>query len=154
MPATKEQPAAVEPNEVTKLPDEITRLGNLTREPELRFGKEKGTPFCRFGLAVETPVTPGDWSGERRTTFYEVSCFGTLAEHVAESVNKGSRVIVKGRPELDHWEDGEGKQRTTKRIVADAIGTDLRWATVIVTKSFRRKEAGGSNQSAHDEEEF
>ena len=49
------------------------------RDPELRFGAEKGTPFTSFGLAVNTPKVPGEWSGEQRTDFYDVGVFfGTL----------------------------------------------------------------------------
>jgi single stranded DNA-binding protein len=158
MPATKEKKAeAGEPQtrEDKKLPREVTRVGNLTRDPELRFGQQKGTPFCRFGLAVETPVTPGDWAGERRTEFYEVSCFNTLAEHVAE-LTKGARVIVKGRPELDHWQDSEGKDRVTKRLVADAVGAELRFTSVEIIRAKRAKSSASqtSYKTPDGEESF
>ena len=76
--------------------ESVTKVGNLTKDPELRFGAEKGTPFTSFGLAVNTPKVPGEWSGDQRTDFYDVVCFGTLAEHAAESLSKGARMLVTG----------------------------------------------------------
>jgi single-strand DNA-binding protein len=146
MPATKQGEK--------KLSGEVTKVGNLTREPELRYGKEKGTPFTRFGLAVESPIKPGNWSGERRTEFYEVSSFGTLAENVAASLAKGDRVVVTGRPELDNWTDDRGNVRVTKRIVANAIGAELRWATADVTKVSGRKSSVAEADSPDESDEF
>ena len=143
MAPTKQAPPAEEPSEppseAVTLPAKVTKVGNLTRSPELGFGKDSGTAFVRFGLAVEVPVQAGNWSGERRTEFYEVTAFGTLAEHIAECLAKGTRVVVTGRPELDHWNGKDGTARTTKRILADAVGPDLRWATAGVTKAVRER---------------
>jgi single-strand DNA-binding protein len=118
----------------------IAKTGNLTRDSELRFGNESGVAYCRFGLAVETPKEPGHWSGERETTFYECTAFGSLAEHVAE-LRKGTRVNVIGQGELEHWSDAEGNNRTTKRIVVDACGPDLRWATATVERDRRQRSS-------------
>jgi single-strand DNA-binding protein len=118
----------------------IAKTGNLTRDMELRFGNESGVAFCRFGLAVETPKERGQWSGERDTTFYECTAFGSLAEHVVE-LKKGTRVNVIGQGELEHWRDGEGNNRTTKRIVVDACGPDLRWATATVERDRRQRSS-------------
>ena len=122
----------------------VTKVGNLTKDPELRFGAEKGTPFTSFGLAVNSPKVPGEWSGEQRTDFYDVVCFGTLAEHAAESLSKGARVLVTGRPELDRYESDDGTEHERKRIVASALGPDLRWVTVEVrrTASPRKTDPG------------
>jgi single-stranded DNA-binding protein len=60
---------------------------------------------------------------------------------MAASVGKGDRVVVRGRPELDHWKDDQGKERVTKRIVANAIGAEMRWVTVDVTKTSRRSSS-------------
>ena len=138
--ATTEAPAdttAAEPER----PASVTKTGNLTREPELGFGKEKGTPFCRFGLAVNEPTIPGNWAGEQRTDFYEVTCFGSLAEHAAECLSKGTRVVVTGRPELERYAADDGTERERKRILATALGPDLRWATVEIHRAVKSRPA-------------
>jgi single-strand DNA-binding protein len=134
----------------------VAKVGNLTRDPELRFGTDKGTPFCRFGIAVEQPKEAGNWSGERETVFYEGTAFGSLAEHLAELV-KGTRVLVIGKGELEHWTDADGNERTTKRIVVDACGPDLRWASVTVERDGRGKSTTDPEPDADggfDEEPF
>lgn len=129
----KEKEASAEPEE--DFSGIVTVVGNLTRDPELGRGKDRGTPYARTGLAVETPVEPGEWSGERQTEFYELVCFGSLAQHVEQSLAKGMRVIVTGRAEIDTWTPEDGDERVTKRIVIDAIGPELRWANATVTKT-------------------
>jgi single-strand DNA-binding protein len=124
---------------------EVAKVGNLTREPELRF-TPSGTAVVSTGLAVERPKVAGDWAGERVTEFYELTAFGSLGEHVVESFGKGTRVVVIGAAEVEHWTDREGKGRTTKRIIANAIGPDLRWATVKVE---RTGKAGGSTSTGN-----
>ncbi len=128
----------------------VVKVGNLTRDPELRFG-EKGTAFTSFGLAVNKPKVPGDWRGEKETTFYDVVCFGTLAEHTAECLTKGARVIVTGRPEVETYTAKDGTQKERKRILADALGPELRWDTVIVQRVTRTKP--DASEGAKDQEE-
>lgn len=111
------------------------RVGNVTDQPELRFSA-KGTPVCRFGLAWRPWTAKGE--PEADTVFYEVVSFGSLAEHVAECVNKGDRVVVTGKGELDHWTGRDGTERVTQKIVADGVGPDLRWNTVTVERSERK----------------
>lgn len=110
-----------------------SKVGNLTRDLELRFA-DNGTAYAHARLAVEDPVVPGDWSGERVTTFYDLTIFGEMAEHAAQSTEKGMRVVVIGRAELEEYTDTEGARQTAKKILVDAIGPDLRWATAEVTK--------------------
>jgi single-strand DNA-binding protein len=112
---------------------EVAKVGNLTREPELRFAPS-GTAIVSTSLAVDRPKVAGDWAGERETSFYEVTAFGSLGEHVVESLPKGTRVVVIGNAEIEHWVDREGRPRTTKRIIANAIGPDLRWARAAVER--------------------
>jgi len=113
----------------------VARIGNLSSHPELRFGKT-GTAFARVGLAHRPHVPKGE--PEAETVFYEVVAFGTLAEHVARSLQKGDRVVVVGKGEVEHWKDRDGVERSTKKIVADGIGPDLRFAAVEVQRVERR----------------
>jgi len=132
----------------------VTKVGNLCADPELRFAAS-GKPYCRLRIAVSTPVKPGDWAGERKTTFYDVTAFGTLAENAAESLHKGDRVFVTGRGEVRTWTGDDGVERTGKGILADALGPDLRFATVEVQKAHQAgSPAAGDGAASFDEEPF
>jgi single-strand DNA-binding protein len=150
MPAAK----TTTPNpDASRLPALVSKVGNLTRDPELRHGKESGTPFVSVSLAVNTPKTPGDWAGEQETTFYDVTAFGSLAEHAATCLTKGIRVLVIGRPEVERYTAEDGTERERKRIIADALGPDLRWATVKIARATQRTEVAAPTVS-DDEEPF
>lgn len=154
--ATKNNEVQDEAREKTAGPI-VTKVGNLTADPELRFG-EKGNPYCRMRLAVSTPVKPRDWAGETKTAFYDVTGFGSLAENAAESLTKGMRVVVTGRGEVRTWKGDDGAEHTEKGILADALGPDLRWATASVTKTpwNSRSSVASEADEADDveEEEF
>jgi single-strand DNA-binding protein len=100
-------------------------------------------------IAVSTPKVEGDWSGERETSFYHVTAFGSLAENVANCLRKGTRVVVTGRGEVRNWTGDDGTEYESEGILADAIGPDLRWATAAVTKT-AWPGARGSAQSTRD----
>jgi single-strand DNA-binding protein len=151
-PKTSADAAAETP--ARTLPREITKVGNLTDTPTLDFAKETNRPFARFRLAVERPKLPGDWAGERETTFYSVTCFDSVATNVAESLEKGTRAIVVGRPEIDEWTDKDGNRREDRRILANAVGPELRWATALVTRVRKARSNAASTNYSDDEEPF
>jgi single-strand DNA-binding protein len=130
----------------------VTKVGNVTRDPELRAG-ESGKDYCRFGLAVDTPKEPGNWKGPRETIFYEVTCFDSLARNVNDTLRKGMRAIVWGAPELREWTDKEGQARTTKRINARSCGPELMWATASVQRT-EKPASSDSGDEGPDEEPF
>lgn len=103
----------------------ITLVGNLTRDPEFR---SSASGVTSFGLAVNRRWQnrhTQEW--EEATSFFDVTCFGGLAEHVAECCAKGDRLIVSGRLEQQTWEkDGERKSKV--HVVADDVGVSLRFA--------------------------
>ena len=111
-----------------------SKCGNVTKLPELRFSKA-GAAYCKFGLAV-TPFVPKG-QPEAETVFSDVTCFGSLAENVAETIEKGARVLVIGTGKIDTWIDRDGLERKTKVILADACGPDLRFASAVVTRNER-----------------
>lgn len=116
----------------------VTIVGNLTRDPELRF-TPAGAPVTTFGVAVNRRWQNRDsqqW--EEQVSFFNVTCWRDLAHNVAESLEKGSRVIVSGRLEQRSWETQEGEKRSVVEIVADEIGPSLRWATADIKKTERR----------------
>lgn len=85
--------------------------------------------------------------------FYEVTTFGTLAENVAQTMAKGDRVIVTGRGELDRWTGKDGQERTTKKVLADACGPDLRFGPVVIARADRR-QGHHASQATPDDEPF
>lgn len=114
----------------------VSRIGNLTRDPELRFSKS-GTAVASFSIA-HTPYVPKD-QPKPDTVFYECVAFGSLAEHSAEALLKGDRVLVVGRGEIETWTGKDGVERTTKKIIADALGPDLRFTTAEIHRTDRHK---------------
>ncbi len=123
-----------------------TLTGNLTRDPELRFSA-KGTAWCTAGLAVNRRNRRDDGSFEELPAeFYQLTCFGDLAEHVAESLAEGDRVVASGKLELETWTGRDGTERTTTKLLADDIGPSLRFATATVNRVQRR---GPSDAAAY-----
>jgi single-strand DNA-binding protein len=112
-------------------------VGNTTRDVELRY-TNTGKAVASFGMAVGSrrKNDAGQWE-DGDTSFYDVTCWGTLAENVAESITKGTRVVVSGRLQQRSWEDKEGNKRSKVEVVADAIGPDLLWATCDVNRAER-----------------
>jgi len=115
----------------------ITIIGNLTREPELRF-TNGGQAVASFGVAVTRSWKNGAGERAEQTSFFDVSAWGSLGENAAASLTKGSRVIVTGRLETREYEK-DGQKRTATQIVADALGPELRFATVQVERTERTK---------------
>ena len=84
----------------------VTLIGNLTRDPELRF-TTGGRGVASFGLAVNRRYQQnGEW--QEQTSFFNVVCWGDLGENAATSITKGARAIVTGRLEQRSWETAEG----------------------------------------------
>src|SRR5579862_6554895 len=120
----------------------VTLIGNLTRDPELRF-TPTGQATAGFGLAVNRRWQnrqTQEW--DEATSFFDVVCWGQLAENAAQSLSKGSRVIVSGRLDQRSWETAERERRSKIEITADEIAPSLRWATAVITKNERRTPEG------------
>ena len=115
-------------------------VGNATRDPELRF-TPSGTPVCTFGLAWNRRYERGGEQVEE-TSFFDVTCWSSLAENVAESITKGARVIVSGRLDQRSWETPEGDKRSRVEIVAEEVSPSLRWASAQVSRNEFREGNG------------
>lgn len=115
-----------------------TIVGNLTRDPELRYTPD-GAPVATFGIAVNKRKQndAGEWE-DNGAAFFNVTCWRDLATNVAASLEKGARAIVYGHLDLNQWQTEDGAKRQAVEVVADAIGPDLRWATAKVAKAERR----------------
>jgi single-strand DNA-binding protein len=104
--------------------------GNLTRDPEVRYLKD-GTATCTFSVAVDRrwqDRASGEWA--EATSFFDVACWRDLAEHVALSVVRGSRVVVAGRLEQRSWTGEDGRVRSRVELVADDVGCSLRFCAL------------------------
>ena len=118
----------------------VTLVGNVTRDPELRF-TSGGRGVASFGLAVNRRYqSNGEW--QEQTSFFDVVAWGTLGENVAASLNKGTRAVVYGRLEQRSWETQDGEKRTKIEVVADEIGPSLRWAKAEIEKTARTTGEG------------
>jgi single-strand DNA-binding protein len=130
------------------MPDNsITVVGNVTRDPELKF-LNSGQAAVRLSVAVNRRwqnKQTQEW--EERVSYFEVQGYGPLAENAANSIQKGTRVIVTGRLEQRSWETENGDKRSIVEINADEIAPSLRFATAVVTKTPR---ADGGNFSSSD----
>jgi single-strand DNA-binding protein len=119
----------------------ITLVGNVTRDPELRF-TPAGQAVAKFGLAVNRRYQAnGEW--KEQTSYFDVVCWGTLGENAAASLTKGSRALVSGRLEQRSYETQSGEKRSAVEVIADEVGPSLRWATAEITKNDRRSAEGG-----------
>jgi len=122
----------------------VTLVGNITREPELRY-TNGGNGVASFGLAVNRRYqVNGEW--QEKVSFFNVVAWGTLGENAAASLNKGTRIIVNGRLEQRDYETREGEKRNVVEVVADEIGPSLRWARASVEKV--KREGGDASGGA------
>jgi single-strand DNA-binding protein len=120
----------------------VSIVGNLTRDPELRF-TPTGQATASFGVAVNRRWQnrqTQEW--EEATSFFDVVCWGQLAENTAQSLTKGARVLVSGRLDQRSWETAEHERRSKIEITADEVAPSLRWATAEVKKNERRSPDG------------
>src|SRR5664280_1267023 len=124
----------------------VTVAGNLTRDPEIRYTRE-GQATTSLSVAVNRrwqDKETKEW--EESVSFLDVVCWRDLAENVALSLTKGSRVLISGRLEQRSWETDGGERRSKVEIVADDIGASLRFATTDVHRVHR--QVADDDQSA------
>ena len=122
----------------------ITVVGNVTRDPELKF-LNSGQAALRLSIAVNRRWQnrqTQEW--EEKVSYFEVAGYGPMAENAANSLSKGTRVIVSGRLEQRSWETENGDKRSIVEINADEIAPSLRFATAVVTKT-PRSDSGYQN---------
>ncbi len=135
----------------------VTIVGNLTRDPELRF-TPSGQATATFGVAVNRRWQnrqTNEW--EEATSFFDVVCWREMAENAAQSLTKGTRVVVTGRLDQRSWETPDHERRSKIEITADEVAPSLRFATVQITRNERRTpdnapaySGGGSRPVANE----
>ena len=119
----------------------ITVVGNLTADPDLRF-TPSGVPVANFTVA-QTPRTFDKARNEYvdgDPLFLQCSLWKEYAEHVAETLTKGMRVIVHGRLKSRSYEARDGSRRTVFEIEVEEVGPSLRYATATITRTGQRPQ--------------
>ena len=139
------------------MPDNaITVVGNITRDPELKF-LNSGQAAVRLSVAVNRRWQnrqTQEW--EERVSYFEIVGYGAMAENAANSLAKGTRVVVTGRLEQRSWETDQGDKRSIVEINADEIAPSLRYATAVVTKTprpdspYRSEDRGSTTPRANE----
>ena len=127
----------------------VTVVGNLTDDPDLRF-TPAGVAMARFAVA-STPRVLDRESGAWRDgdpLFLTCTAWRELAEHAAESLRKGTRVVVTGRLRLSRWETDEGEKRSAYGLDVDDVGPSLRFATARVSRMTRSNASNGNGGGA------
>ncbi len=122
----------------------ITVVGNLTADPELRF-TPSGAAVANFTVASTPRIydrQSGEWK-DGEALFLRCNIWREAAENVAESLTRGSRVIVTGRLKQRSFETREGEKRTVVEVEVDEVGPSLRYATAKVNKASRNGGGGG-----------
>lgn len=122
----------------------ITVVGNLTADPELRF-TPSGAAVANFTVASTPRIydrQSGEWK-DGEALFLRCNIWREAAENVAESLTRGSRVIVTGRLKQRSFETREGEKRTVMEVEVDEIGPSLKYATAKVNKASRGGGGGG-----------
>ena len=121
---------------------DVTVVGNLTADPELRY-TQNGIAVCNFTVASTPRVydrASNEWK-DGDALFLRASVWRDLAEHVAGSLRKGTRVLVTGRLRQRSYEDRDGNQRTAVELDVDEVGPSLRYATAEVVRAVRPAES-------------
>ncbi len=122
----------------------VTIIGNLTNDPELRF-TPSGAAVANFTVA-STPRTfdrqANEWK-DGETLFMRCSVWREAAENAAESLQRGTRVLVSGRLKSRSYETKEGEKRTVVELDVDEVGPSLRYATAKVNRTQRGGGGGG-----------
>jgi single-strand DNA-binding protein len=116
-------------------PERVTLVGNLTADPELRY-TPNGLEVANLRLAVtpRTRLEDGSWA-QGETSFHTVVVWRDQAEHAVETLTKGARVIVVGRPKQRTWTDQDGTEYQVTEVDAEEVGPSLRWATAKLTRT-------------------
>lgn len=101
--------------------NKVILVGNLTRDPELRY-TPKGTAIAKIGIAVNRVWTTETGEKKEEVTFVDVDVFGRTAENVGQYMRKGRPILIEGRLRLDQWEDKQtGQKKSRLGVVAETV---------------------------------
>ncbi|MEO6308899.1 MAG: single-stranded DNA-binding protein [Nitrospiraceae bacterium] len=124
--------------------NKVVLLGNLTRNPELRY-TPNGIPVASLGLAVSRRYKQGDELKEE-VCFVDIVVFGKQAEHCGQYLSKGNGIIVDGRLQQRRWETEDGQKRSKHEVVAQTV--------TFMPKRQDGGGGGGAEAPVHDDAGF
>lgn len=128
------------------------KAGTIVKErPVLRFSAA-GKAWTKFSISHQPRAAEGQEKPVK--VFYDVTAFGRLAEHFCECFDKGDRVIVGGRAQLETWTGQDGQDRVTKKIIAESGGAEVTFAGVDVHRGTTTAPATAPQQYEAGEEPF
>lgn len=105
--------------------NEVTLMGNVTNDPDLRF-TPSGSAVLSFGMATNRSYKQGDeWKEE--VSFHNIVIWGDRAQKLAERIQKGTRLITKGRLQTRSWDGTDGKKNYKTEIIADSVSLISRY---------------------------
>jgi single-strand DNA-binding protein len=119
----------------------VTLRGNLIRDPEMRYSNA-GKPVTKFTVITsrrfKNPQTE-EWE-DRDVTFWDCVAFGQMAENAAESLEKGTAVIVQGNAAQEEWETKDGQKRRSIKVTCEDVAPSLRFASAKITRAARSSD--------------
>ena len=115
-------------------------------DPELRFS-ESGTAVAKVRVVADKKKKQGDEWVDDKVCWLRVTAFKRMAENIAESVVKGTRIYVEGQLSTEEWEDREGNKRQSYEVIADQVALSLAWDTYEKIERERKSSGGGSSRS-------
>ncbi len=122
----------------------VTLVGNLTRDPELRFFDNSSVANASLAVNESYKAKNGEW--KETVCFVDLSIWNNAgAENVAASLGKGDRVLVTGKLKMNQWQTDDGQNRSKLELTVSEIGPTMKWAEVNITKN--PKVNGGQTPS-------
>lgn len=109
----------------------ITLIGNISQEPDLKFS-QSGKAWVRFSVVTSARFFNKEtqkWE-EKDATFWNCAAFGKLAENIAESAVKGTRVVVTGNVKAEKYQGKDGLEKTDIRVIADEVALSVKFNAV------------------------
>jgi len=116
----------------------IELVGNITKDPELKF-TPSGKAVASFSIAVTQYKNDKD---EWISDFFNCTAWGNLAQNIAESITRGTRVIISGKLFVEKWTDKDGAKRQSTKIRVESLGPELSYAKCIVEKNPKQQQEG------------
>ena len=96
--------------------NQVTLLGNLTRDPEMNFIGQNETPVCNFAVACNERYTDRDGEQQERAMFVDCVAWNKTGEIIGEHFVRGQQILVSGKLQFDQWEDDEGNKRSKHKV--------------------------------------
>jgi len=133
--------------------NQIYLLGNLTRDPELKYTNE-GTAIAEIGIAVNKKWKDSTGEDNMTVDYFNITAWNTLAENCASSLKKGDRVLVGGHVNLRTWENREGRKCNIINITADVVAASLEFSDSKSSHKKSKKTEISSSVKAKSEKDL